>query len=208
MDVVSGAFTGVVASISASFSARTDAENAALYALMSLSACFYTLIWFVPHRWVALSSMLGQDPCDSMAMVAHLFKLLQAVALGSVTDWQAARSLPAAWVAAAIVLFAAGQHLNIFVYARLGHTGVYYGARFGKSVPWVTGYPYSVMRDPQYIGAITSALGLAVFGPPDLMSFAICQYIYLICLEATPGTTLSSPAKSPSTSAKTKTRML
>lgn len=57
---------------------------------------------------------------------------------------------------------AAGQTLNVKVYQLLGHDGVYYGARFGRRIPWVSAWPYSHVRDPQYIGCILTLLGLGL----------------------------------------------
>jgi hypothetical protein len=41
-----------------------------------------------------------------------------------------------------LILIFAGQFLNFRVYQLLGEVGVYYGVRFGYSVPWVTEFPY------------------------------------------------------------------
>jgi methylene-fatty-acyl-phospholipid synthase len=181
------AFSVFAASVAEPFSKRSALENGGLFSLLSASAVFYTIIWFAPRRWSAISAMLGVDPCDSMAWVAHCLKAAQAVALAAATHWGALSTLPYGWLALSIALVVAGQHLNVLVYARLGHEGVYYGTRFGKRVPWVTAYPYSVIRDPQYVGAILTVLGLAVIGPLDLVIFLIAQYVYLIALESTPG---------------------
>jgi len=46
-----------------------------------------------------------------------------------------------------------GAHLNASVYSAIGANGVYYGFKMGKHVPWVTGYPFTIWRHPQYTGA-------------------------------------------------------
>lgn len=51
-----------------------------------------------------------------------------------------------------MVLIGFGQAMNVKVYELLGVQGVYYGVRFGKHIPWVTAWPYNMVRDPQYIG--------------------------------------------------------
>jgi protein-S-isoprenylcysteine O-methyltransferase Ste14 len=46
------------------------------------------------------------------------------------------------------------------------------GFKLGHTVPWVTGFPFNVVRHPQYVGSIASAWGLALMlwsqGPPGL----------------------------------------
>ena len=39
--------------------------------------------------------------------------------------------------------------------------GIYYGSKLGHHVPWVTGYPFSVVAHPQYVGAVMT-VGAAV----------------------------------------------
>lgn len=41
------------------------------------------------------------------------------------------------------------QALNLGTYRALGSTGVYYGSRLGRSVPWVNGWPFSAVPHPQ-----------------------------------------------------------
>jgi protein-S-isoprenylcysteine O-methyltransferase Ste14 len=38
----------------------------------------------------------------------------------------------------------------------IGKVGVYYGTRLGATVPWVEGFPFNVVRHPQYVGAVLS----------------------------------------------------
>jgi methylene-fatty-acyl-phospholipid synthase len=49
--------------------------------------------------------------------------------------------------------------LNVAVYRRLGDNGVYYGTKLGKKVAWKTGFPFSVIRHPQYVGAVLTIGG-------------------------------------------------
>ena len=41
----------------------------------------------------------------------------------------------------------------------MGKDGVYYGIKYGKKVPWVTGFPFSLCPHPQYIGSSLSIWG-------------------------------------------------
>ena len=98
-------------------------------------------------------------------MLAHMLKALQVVLLAACTDWGAVTAL-SLWQWALIVAFiVSGQFLNLRVYDLLGEAGVYYGARFGVHIPWVTAWPYSHIRDPQYVGAILTLLGLSFIIP-------------------------------------------
>jgi methylene-fatty-acyl-phospholipid synthase len=58
-----------------------------------------------------------------------------------------------------IMLIAAGQFLNFSVFQKIGNTGVLYGKQFGYTVPWVTSFPYSFIKHPQYVGTLISIWG-------------------------------------------------
>ena len=62
-------------------------------------------------------------------------------------------------MAAGLVLILAGQVLNFSVFYRLGKIGAYYGVRFGHEVPWCRDFPFSLLKHPQYIGAVMSIWG-------------------------------------------------
>ena len=82
---------------------------------------------------------------------------------------------PPAHVAAGLLLVVVGQVLNAAVYRTIGGDGVYYGARLGRVVPWVHGFPYRLFRGaskrasagvrlphPQYVGSAATVLGAAL----------------------------------------------
>jgi len=56
-----------------------------------------------------------------------------------------------------------GQGLNVAIYRAIGKAGVYYGYRLGEQVPWVTGFPFSVLPHPQYFGACVTVIGVNAF---------------------------------------------
>lgn len=100
-----------------------------------------------------------------MAVWANVLKVIQFASIAAASNWVAASTLsPLTW-AAIIGLIAYGQHLNVLVFKLLGRDGVYYGSRFGKSLPWISAYPYNTMRDPQYIGSIITLAGCAFVIP-------------------------------------------
>jgi methylene-fatty-acyl-phospholipid synthase len=53
-----------------------------------------------------------------------------------------------------------GQNLSNSVFRALGRVGVFYGGQFGRAVPHVTGYPFSMFRHPQYVGAVLTIWGV------------------------------------------------
>lgn len=60
-----------------------------------------------------------------------------------------------------LLILSVGQLFNISVFYTLGKDGVYYGARWGRSVPWVDGFPF-IVKDPQYMGVTLTLAGLSV----------------------------------------------
>jgi methylene-fatty-acyl-phospholipid synthase len=86
----------------------------------------------------------------------------------------------------------AGQGLNLAIYRAIGKRGVYYGYRLGEEVPWVTGFPFSVMSHPQYSGVCLSVLGTNAFmatpthlaaGWLNLTAIQILLYVYMGLVE-------------------------
>eukprot|EP00850_Spirogloea_muscicola_P014221 SM000100S09448 [mRNA] locus=s100:405144:410147:+ [translate_table: standard] len=151
------------------------AVNQALLCLaVALPFCFYWYLWTHPRRWVAWCR--GADPCRTMARTAHLLKLVQAAAVLS----QSTLRWPPWYCVLAIV---AGQALNIRVYQLLGESGVYYGVRFGKYVPWVVDFPFTYIQDPQYIGSILTLLGCLCWAPWPLIAVWAAGYFFMIVLE-------------------------
>ena len=61
----------------------------------------------------------------------------------------------------------------------------YGGCRLGKSIPWVHEFPYSHLRDPQYIGSILTLCGSALIGNPlEVVGWWLANYFYLMWLES------------------------
>ncbi|KAK4485818.1 hypothetical protein RD792_008465 [Penstemon davidsonii] len=138
---------------------------------------FYYFLWNYPQTWVDLCGR-GRDPCKFMAMVSHLLKLLQFISLFSVStlSWPPPLYF---WP-----LFISGQFLNFRVYQLLGESGTYYGVRFGKHIPWVTGFPFGVIKDPQYVGSILSLIACLAWVPFFYILLWILGYIFMIKVES------------------------
>jgi phosphatidyl-N-methylethanolamine N-methyltransferase len=57
-----------------------------------------------------------------------------------------------------------GQVLNALVFYRLGWTAVFFGDRLGYAVTRCQAFPFSVLRHPQYVGAVLTIWGVFVAG--------------------------------------------
>ena len=91
--------------------------------------------------------------------------------------------LPDLWtLLLSIVLIAIGQTLNAFVWYRIGVEGVCYGKTFGRNPPWCTQFPYNLLSDPQYIGAIFTVWGLFLLvsegAPLDWFVIPVIETVY------------------------------
>ncbi|RAL41404.1 hypothetical protein DM860_010198 [Cuscuta australis] len=138
---------------------------------------FYYWLWNHPQTWVDLCGR-GRDPSHVMAMVSHVLKLLQFLSLFSVStlSWPPPFYF---WP-----LFSFGQFLNFRVYALLGESGTYYSVRFGKRIPWVTQFPFGVIRDPQYVGSILSLVACVSWVPLSYILLWILGYVFMIHVES------------------------
>ena len=72
---------------------------------------------------------------------------------------------------------------NYRVYQLLGESGTYYGVRFGKNIPWVTEFPFGVIRDPQYVGSIMSLLPCLSWVPFQYILLWSLGYVFMIYVE-------------------------
>lgn len=164
---------------------------------IAASSILYTWIWYRPADFMKLVSK-SDDPCKVMAFWAHTLKTIQFISILNCVHWTALLTAPWWQIALAVLFVGAGQHLNYLVYKYLGVDGVYYGARFGKNIPWVHGYPYSTMRDPQYIGGILTLIGLSIGVPVEIVAWWIGNYFYLMWVESTiPGNSPNLPQTTP-----------
>ncbi|XP_042001721.1 phosphatidyl-N-methylethanolamine N-methyltransferase-like [Salvia splendens] len=138
---------------------------------------FYYYLWNHPQSWVNLCGR-SRDPCKIMALVSHFIKIVQFVSLFSVSDlhW------PPPFYFWPLFLF--GQFLNFRVYQLLGEPGTYYGVRFGKNIPWVTEFPFGVIRDPQYVGSIISLVGCLPWVPYLYIGLWVLGYVFMIQVES------------------------
>lgn len=82
------------------------------------------------------------------------------------------------------LLFVVLKLSNYRVYQLLGESGTYYGVRFGQNVPWVTEFPFGVIKDPQYVGSIMSLLACLSWVPLQYILLWSLGYAFMIYLES------------------------
>ncbi|KAG5036543.1 hypothetical protein JHK86_017383 [Glycine max] len=69
---------------------------------------------------------------------------------------------------------------HLRVYQLLGEAGTYYGVRFGKTIPWVTEFPFGVIKDPQYVGSIMSLLACFLWVPFQYILLWVLGYVFMM----------------------------
>jgi methylene-fatty-acyl-phospholipid synthase len=155
--------------------------------LLSLERICYVWVWRAPESFRELCRGLLRDalgePVDALRRIFYIFKALQAlVFLGWCYYYGDGSLFPASgnllFVAAGLSLVAIGQVFNFGVFYQLGNVGVFYGNRFGYDVAWNTAFPFSVLRHPQYVGAVVSIWGFFI-----AMRFPRPDWYVLPCLE-------------------------
>ncbi|MCL7050988.1 hypothetical protein MKW94_026741 [Papaver nudicaule] len=139
---------------------------------------FYYLLWTYPKKWVELCGK-QRDPSKIMAQISHFCKLIQFISLFSVSS---SFSWPPPFYFWPLFIF--GQFLNFRVYQLLGEAGTYYGVRFGKTIPWVTEFPFGYIKDPQYVGSVMSLLACLSWVPFQYILLWILGYVFMIWVES------------------------
>ena len=155
--------------------------------LLSFERITYFLVSRYPDRWYQTCqrpplASFG-NPVDALHALFYGFKVIQG---GVFVYWwmrfgDTWMPLPTAGgfaLTAGLLLIGAGVFLNAAVFFRLRRTGVFYGAEIGYDVPWIKGFPFSVMRHPQYLGALSCIWGLFL-----VMRFPNDDWFYLPLME-------------------------
>jgi methylene-fatty-acyl-phospholipid synthase len=156
---------------------------------LALERVTYAVVYRRPDLFARTSRGIAprRDPVDVLAALFVAFKGIQAAVF---VWWCAvhgdgltrASADPVPFIAG-VVLIVVGQVLNVGVFARLGRTGVFYGNRLGHHVAWCQGFPFSVVRHPQYVGTALSIWGffLAMRYPaPDWMALPLISTVYYV----------------------------
>ena len=139
------------------------------------------------ERLVAQHRALARvGPIDAITTAFLGFKLLQGAVF---VAWCVAYSetgsphhvVDTDAVVAGAILVGIGQLLNLRVFYVLGRVGVFYGNHFGNPPRWHTGFPFSLMRHPQYVGACLSIWGIFLvmrFPYPDWYVLPVLETAY------------------------------
>ncbi len=161
-------------------------------ALLSLERVCYVWVWRHPESFRklctrTLAGVLGQ-PVNALRRIFYAFKILQLLVFvgwcyifGNGSLWPVSGS--ALVFTGGLGLIVLGQVFNIAVFFRLGNAGVFYGNRFGIDVPWSSLFPFSVLKHPQYVGAVLSIWGFFVamrFPHPDWYMLPVLETVFYI----------------------------
>jgi len=151
--------------LSKSFAPKNPLALVLVVASLSMSHVFYAWTWTHADTWSKLCHGRSLEPYKAFASCAHVIKFVQFVSLAlwlwplqplSQFDMMTFHPLK---LVLAIEFIGFGQILNVEVYNKIGEAGVYYGTRLGIDVPWVEGFPFSIVPHPQYFGAAISYWG-------------------------------------------------
>mgnify|MGYP006274276003 CR=1 FL=1 len=159
-------------------------------ALLSVERLTYRYAWKRPGRFAArvrrTRFLRTSDPVQGLRSLFVGFKLIQVgVLLGWCMwfgrTWLPLPEAPPVAITAGVTLIVIGQILNASVMHRLGNEGVFYGNRFGRDIPWQTGFPFSLVAHPQYLGALASVWGFMLamrFPNPDWVVVPLISTVY------------------------------
>lgn len=148
----------------------------ALYALvLGPERLAYGFVYhFTPsfRRFAGLGKT-GKADLTIMHTLVSAFKVVQLCAvasdLGPKLGWSLAPPLgrlsaadpsDLARFALGLALVAYGQLLNASIYWAIGSVGVHYGHQLGHDVPWCSGWPFTFLSNPQYIGVVLTFWGI------------------------------------------------
>ena len=129
--------------------------------VLTIPHAFYAFIWIYPNKWMSISKKYYKygDSIDLMAYCVFIIKGIQFIGLflwtfiidSSNFEFKN-MSIFQFIIAIPMIIF--GQSLNIGIHKAIGKNGVYYGCRLGKTIPWVNGFPFTIVRHPQYVGVV------------------------------------------------------
>lgn len=154
--------------------------------LLSIERISYVWICRYPERFGRVAAQLGTDAIGLLRALFYAFKLVQIAvflswcyAAGDGRIWPATVSVVALGVAAPLIV--GGQILNAGVFYCLGPTGVFYGTKFGHSLPRSQAFPFSLLAHPQYVGTTMSIWGFFLimrFPNPDWPVIPLLETLY------------------------------
>lgn len=145
----------------------------ALYALvLGPERLVYGFVYHYTPTFRRLAGLgkTGKADLTIMHTLVSTFKVVQVCAVASDLGPKIKWSLPLdamladqssiARLALGLALVAIGQLLNVSIYYAIGSVGVHYGHQLGHTVPWCTGWPFTWLANPQYIGVVLTFWGI------------------------------------------------
>lgn len=161
-------------------------------ALLAVERICYVWVWHRPQAFMAVALrppwVRFGEPVDVLRVWFYGFKTLQAIVFVGWWSWFAGGppwppAAPLPVIAVGATLIGAGQVLSAAVFRKLGNVGVFYGNRLGHELVWVTGFPFNVVRHPQYVGTVLSIWGLFLimrFPHPDWYALPLLETAYYV----------------------------
>jgi len=155
--------------------------------LLSLERLTYAWVWRRPGEFRDLAERFAfwATPIDALNALFWIFKIIQCAVFVAwcATSGSAAGGLHGGTATDALgaILLIVGQVLNFGVFYRLGRTGVFYGNRLGHDIPWCHSFAFSVLKHPQYVGAVLSIWGfflVARFPYDDWFVLPVLETVY------------------------------
>lgn len=186
-------------------------------AVLAIERITYLVVWRNPDAFrEACRRFSVEVPVEALCRLFYGFKLLQASVFLAWFAWfgrwftaapQPLFSSDVRAILLGLLLIGVGQLLNFAVFLRLGRAGVFYGARFGVEVPWVTGFPFSLLAHPQYVGTTLTIWGLflVVRHPhPDWAVLPLLETLYYFLGAQLEADELSQPSSGSVVSPRTR----
>lgn len=132
--------------------------------LLSLERIFYYYFGHYPELLNSLKKQLGISPPHVIQKFCVFFKFIQFYIfyVDIINDLGGFNTCcyNAFILSLTLLMISYGQYLNYLVFDKLGVYGTFYGNVYGYDCRWVTEFPYSVFRHPQYVGVLLCIIGL------------------------------------------------
>jgi len=135
----------------------------------------YGVVWLRPASFIKRCQRRRMKPFETFVHMALILRALQLSTLFLNWAWSLLVLGAFHWSTFLIgaVCCAVGQALNVYVFQTLGKEGVFYGNRFGKTIPWVSSWIFDTISHPQYVGCVLSYVGVWMLSP-SLNTFHPC----------------------------------
>lgn len=122
------------------------------FLVLALPHLWYMWVLLHPSSTKRTAKLFKMEPVEWFSGIAVALNCAQLAAVLAflVTSRRFSASVLAGlwgsqpWRAVALPLFAGGLVFKVSIFQAIGKKGVYYGAKFGHTIPWVHGFPFSV----------------------------------------------------------------